>query len=111
MEKMTTATKKDLVDRVAAKHPSLARDQIGDVVQSLLDETVQSLAEGQRIEIRGFGVLSPRERKARKARNPKTGVVVDVPPSRTVNFRPGKDFKDKLAGKPAPATSETPSAQ
>jgi integration host factor subunit beta len=98
-------TKRDLVERVSAKHSSLTKVEVGAVVQTFLDEVVQALAKNERIELRDFGVFTPRNRAARKARNPKTGAVVEVPATRTVAFKLGKEFKAKLA-----PTGSAPSA-
>lgn len=105
-------TKRDLVERVSAKHSSLTKVEVGAVVQTFLDEVVQALAKNERIELRDFGVFTPRNRAARKARNPKTGAVVEVPATRTVAFKLGKEFKAKLApttGGSAPTPPPSPS--
>jgi nucleoid DNA-binding protein len=92
---------------VAAKNPTTNKTEVLNVVQSLLDAITTSLAAGERIELRDFGVFTPRDRAARKARNPKTGAVVEVPASKTVAFKLGKEFKTRLqvATKPTKATS------
>jgi nucleoid DNA-binding protein len=90
-------TKRNLVERVSAKHSGLSKVEAGQVVQTFLDSVTDALAQGERIEFRGFGVFTPRARPPRKARNPKTGVPVDVPASRTVAFKLGKELKAKLS--------------
>jgi integration host factor subunit beta len=109
--RQVATTKRDLVERVSAKHSALTKVEVGAVVQTFLDEVVQALARGERIELRDFGVFTPRARAARKARNPKTGAVVEVPATRTVAFKLGKEFKAKLApaGSPPPS-HETPAS-
>jgi len=92
-----TTTKRDLVERVSEKHKNITKVEATAILQSFLDEIVTSLIKGERIELRDFGVFAPRDRAARKARNPKTGAVVDVPASRTVAFKLGKEFKAKLS--------------
>jgi integration host factor subunit beta len=100
-------TKRDLVERVSEKHKNFTKVEAGALFQSFLDEIVTSLTNGERIELRDFGVFTPRDRAARKARNPKTGTVVEVPASRTVAFKLGKEFKAKL-GPAKPAATTTP---
>jgi integration host factor subunit beta len=89
-------TKRDLVERVSAKHSGMTKLEAGQVVQTFLDKFTDAVAQGERIELRGFGVFAPRERAARRARNPKTGVSINVPASRTVAFKAGKELKAKL---------------
>jgi integration host factor subunit beta len=93
-----TMTKRDLVDQVAAKNGNINKSQVMEVVQSFLDVVTESLTKGERIELRDFGVFSPRDRAARKARNPKTGSIVDVAATKTVAFKLGKEFKARLSG-------------
>lgn len=96
-----TTTKRHLVERVSARHSTVTKIQAQEVVQTFLEEIVTALARGERIELRDFGVFTPRTRKERKARNPKTGVEVKVPETKTVVFKLGKEFKGRLAGTPA----------
>ena len=102
-----TVTKRDLVDLVAEKNGSINKTEVMSIVQSFLDTVTESLSKGERIELRDFGVFTPRDRAARKARNPKTGAVVDVPATKTVAFKLGKEFKLKLAGQTAPKAPST----
>lgn len=102
-----TVTKRDLVDLVASKNGSINKTDVLAIVQSFLDVVSESLANGERIELRDFGVFTPRDRAARKARNPKTGAVVDVPATKTVAFKLGKEFKQRLAGVQAPKAPST----
>ena len=93
---MATITKKELIDRIAetAGH---RRVQVKRVVQQFLDEIVNELGKGNRLEFRDFGVFETKLRKARKAQNPKTLAPVDVPEKRTVKFKVGRLMKQKLA--------------
>jgi integration host factor subunit beta len=97
---METVTKREMVEkiqnRLLARLPSLTRQMVTDLVDEWVNEVQVTLAAGKRIELRGFGVFVPRARKARVARNPKTGAAVQVPARTTVVFQPGKDFKAKL---------------
>ncbi len=90
-----TVTKKDLVDRIAEQTNS-KRVLVKKIVQIFLDEIVDELGQGNRLEFRDFGVFEIRERAARQAQNPKTMEKVVVPPKRTVKFKVGRLMKDRL---------------
>ena len=83
-----------LVDKYGMHTPH--RSMVLDVVDKLMDEMVNAIVRGDRIEIRGFAVFTPIVRKARTARNPKTGAPVEVPARTAVFFKPGKEFKERL---------------
>ena len=92
---MATITKKELIDRIAESSHS-KRVQVKRVVQQFLDEIVNELGRGNRLEFRDFGVFETKLRKARKAQNPKTLEPVAVPEKRTVKFKVGRLMKQKL---------------
>src|SRR5215207_1899583 len=93
---MSTITKKELIDRIA--ETSLAkRVPVKKIVQQFLDEVVNELGKGNRLEFRDFGVFETKLRKARKAQNPKTLEPVEVPEKRTVKFKVGRLMKQRLA--------------
>ena len=92
---MATITKKELIDRIA-ETSSQRRVQVKKVVQQFLDEIVNELGKGNRLEFRDFGVFETKLRKARKAQNPKTLEPVAVPEKRTVKFKVGRLMKQKL---------------
>src|SRR5439155_4100417 len=92
---MATITKKELIDRIAESSNS-KRVQVKRVVQQFLDEIVNELGRGNRLEFRDFGVLETKLRKARKAQNPKTLEPVAVPEKRTVKFKVGRLMKQRL---------------
>jgi len=94
---MGTVTKKELVDRIA-DGSKLRREQVRDVLQKFLDQLIEELADGNRIEFRDFGVFEVRVRAARTAQNPKTLQRVSVPARRTVKFKVGRLMKDRLDG-------------
>ncbi|KPK85792.1 MAG: transcriptional regulator [Phycisphaerae bacterium SM23_33] len=102
---MHTVTKKELIDRIAertgAKHVAVKK-----VVQSFLDEIIEELSKGNRLEFRDFGVLEVRSRAARTAQNPKTLERVHVPAKRTVRFKAGRLMKQKLQAVPPSETSQ-----
>src|SRR5438309_11662608 len=93
---MATITKKELIDRIA-ESTNQKRVQVKRVVQQFLDEIVNELGRGNRLEFRDFGVFETKLRKARKAQNPKTLEPVAVPEKRTVKFKVGRLMKQKLA--------------
>lgn len=92
---MATITKKELIDRIA-EGGGHRRVQVKRVVQQFLDEIVNELGKGNRLEFRDFGVFETKIRKARKAQNPKTLEPVAVPEKRTVKFKVGRLMKQKL---------------
>src|SRR5688500_6966940 len=93
---MSTITKKELIDRIA-EGTNQRRVQVKRVVQQFLDEIVNELGRGNRLEFRDFGVFETKLRKARKAQNPKTLEPVEVPEKRTVKFKVGRLMKQNLS--------------
>ena len=85
-----------LLNTLAKDNPGLKSEEIEQVVDIFFDEIAQRLAEGGRVELRGFGAFSTRERAARTGRNPRTGESVDVPAKRVPYFRPGKEMRRAL---------------
>lgn len=96
---MVTVTKKEMILRLSAK-TDVDKDVCRKVLQTFLDEVIQDLKSGNRVEFRHFGVFTPVQRKGRVGRNPKTGKEVTVPPRIGARFRPGLTFKKILAGLP-----------
>lgn len=94
---MATITKRELVERVAHRVDGTTKSVTLEIVQGFLDEVIDTVSQGDRIELRDFGVFTPKDRAPRTARNPKTGESVAVPASRTVSFKVGKEFKQRLA--------------
>src|SRR6187401_1547960 len=94
---MATITKKELIDRIADGTGG-RRVQVKRIVQQFLDEVVNELGKGNRLEFRDFGVFESKLRKPRKAQNPKALEPVEVPEKRTVKFKVGRLMKQKLAG-------------
>jgi len=92
---MATVTKKELVDRIADQ-TGTKRVVVKRIVQSFLNEIIEELGRGNRLEFRDFGVFETKERAARIAQNPKTLQRVEVPPKRTVKFKVGRLMKIKL---------------
>lgn len=92
---MGTVTKKELIDRIA-ESMKLKRVVVKGVVQAFLDEVIEELGKGHRLEFRDFGVFETRLRAARTAQNPKTMEKVPVPPKRTIKFKIGRLMKARL---------------
>jgi integration host factor subunit beta len=86
----------ELLLALAKANPDLKTDDLERVLDVFFDEIAQRLAEGGRVELRGFGAFSTREREARRGRNPRTGEAVDVPGKRVPFFKPGKEMRAKL---------------
>jgi integration host factor subunit beta len=88
-------TKKEIVKQIADRI-GLTQLKTKDIVQQTFDAIVETLLEDGRIELRNFGVFEVKQRKARKARNPRTGERVDVPPKNVVTFKPGKEMEERV---------------
>ena len=86
----------ELLTALARENPELRSDEVERVVDVFFDEIAQRLAQGGRVELRGFGAFSTRDRQARKGRNPRTGDTVDVPGKRVPYFKPGKEMRIRL---------------
>ena len=88
-------TKKEIVKQISERI-GLTQLKTKEIVQQTFDAIVETLLEVGRIELRNFGVFEVKQRKARKARNPRTGARVDVPPKNVVTFKPGKEMEEKV---------------
>jgi len=88
-------TKKEIV-RIISERANLTQLKTKEIVQWTFDAIIDSLAKEGRIELRNFGVFEVRQRKARKARNPRTGESVQVEQKTVVTFQPGKEMEDKV---------------
>ncbi len=88
--------KSQLISRLAAENPHLSRGDAERVVSAILDSLTQALAEGGRVELRGFGAFSVRQRPPRAGRNPRTGEPVEVRAKATPFFKSGKELRERL---------------
>jgi integration host factor subunit beta len=86
----------ELLNELHKDNPELRAEEVEQVVDVFFDEITQRLAEGGRVELRGFGAFSTREREARVGRNPRTGESVNVPAKRVPYFKAGKEIKKRL---------------
>lgn len=89
-------TKSDLIKRLADANPHLTQRDIEKIVSTVFDEVTDALANRDRVELRGFGAFSVRERDARVGRNPRTGAEVSVPDKVVPYFKTGKELRDRL---------------
>jgi nucleoid DNA-binding protein len=88
-------TKKEIVKQISDRI-GLTQLKTKEIVQLTFDAIVDTLLADKRIELRNFGVFEVKLRKARKARNPRTGEKVDVPPKNVVTFKPGKEMEERV---------------
>src|SRR5713101_9067322 len=88
-------TKKEIVKQISEKI-GMTQLRTKEIVQLTFDAILDTLLEDKRIELRNFGVFEVKQRKARKARNPRTGERVDVPPKNVVTFKPGKEMEERV---------------
>lgn len=89
-------TKSELIARIAELNPHLYQSDAERIVSTVFDEISAALAEGNRVELRGFGVFSVRGRNARSGRNPRTSEKVRVEAKNVPFFKAGKKLKDRL---------------
>ena len=89
-------TKSDLIERVAQQLPHISKKDTETVVNTIFDSMTESLKQGDRIEIRGFGSFQVKIREAREGRNPKTGDEVKIPAKRAPFFKVGKELKERI---------------
>ncbi len=89
-------TKSELISKIAEKNPNLTFKDIEKIVNIVFDSIIHALAEGNRIEFRGFGAFSVRTRLPRVAKNPKTGQEIHVDTRRTIHFKTGKELHTLL---------------
>src|SRR5437660_12611380 len=88
-------TKKEIVKQISDEI-GLTQLKTKDIVQKTFNAIVETLIRERRIELRNFGVFEVKRRKARKARNPKTGDEVHVDPKFVVTFKPGKEMEERV---------------
>ncbi len=89
-------TKSELIASLAARYPQLVAKDAELAVKTILEAMAESLAQGQRIEIRGFGSFSLNYRPPRTGRNPKTGAKVSVPEKQVPHFKAGKELRERV---------------
>jgi integration host factor beta subunit len=88
--------KSELISKIAKKYPQFSKKSIEDGVTIFFQTLTAELVQGNRIELRGFGTFSLRQRKARRAHNPSTHQMLDIPAKKMPMFRAGKELRDYL---------------
>jgi len=89
-------TKSALIEKVSGKFDSLTGKQTEIVVETIFETMKEALIRGEKIEIRGFGNFRLKNRRRRIARNPKTGIKIDVPEKKVLHFKAGKALKEAM---------------
>ena len=89
----------ELVSKLGDDNPDLKPHEVEKIVDLFFTQIIQKLAEGGRVELRGFGAFSTRSRDARTGRNPRTGETVAVPAKNVPYFKPGKEIRERLNAK------------
>jgi DNA-binding protein HU-beta len=90
--------KEELIQEVAKK-TKISQKQVDEVLVSIMQTIVKSVAKGKKVTLIGFGTFEPRKRAARTGRNPKTGAELKIAAKTVPTFSAGKKFKDSVAGK------------
>ena len=89
--------KAELIDQIA-KDSGITKTQANDALEAFTGAVVSTLKKGDTVTLVGFGTFSVSQRAARNGRNPQTGETIKIKASKVAKFKPGKDFKDKIAG-------------
>ena len=89
----------ELIQKIADENPHLFQRDVGRIVNTIFEEITDTLANGDRVELRGFGAFSVKTRDARVGRNPRTGEAVSVDQKKVPFFKTGKLLRDRLNGK------------
>ena len=90
-----TMTKKDIVVKIA-DDTGIKQIEVKKVLQKALDDIIESLARGETVELRNFGIFKVKTRKGRIGRNPRTGESVPIPEKKVVTFKPGLVMKERV---------------
>ena len=94
-----TITKAELVETIARQvAPRITKRDVTKIVQNLIDEICKALTDGNRIELRGFGVFNTKLRRPKLARNPHTKEPVSIPPRRVPVFKASRLLKSSMSG-------------
>lgn len=89
-------TKQQLIDTVS-KASERSKSDVEAVIDSFLTEIGNALRAGEKVDLRGFGSFTAKERKARQGRNPRTGETIEIAAKRATTFKPGKELADLVA--------------
>jgi integration host factor subunit beta len=88
--------KSELVQVIAARNPHLYQRDVEHIINAVFDAVTEALAKGDRVELRGFGAFSVKNRPARAGRNPRTGTKVEVTEKFVPFFKTGKEMRERL---------------
>ena len=88
--------KSELVQKIASRNPHLYQRDVENIVNAILNEITEALTRGDRVELRGFGAFSTKQRKPRQGRNPRTGAHVAVEEKIVPFFKTGKEMRERL---------------
>ena len=88
--------KSELIQRISQKNPHLYQRDVERIINTVFDRIVEALGNGDRVELRGFGAFSVKERQSREGRNPRTGASVQVDAKRVPFFKTGKELRERL---------------
>ncbi len=91
--------KSELIERLAEDHPHLYRKDMERIVNTVLEGIIQALERGERVELRGFGAFSVRNRPPRQSRNPRNGAPVRVREKHVPFFKTGKQLRERIDGR------------
>ncbi|MFM2100070.1 MAG: hypothetical protein RLZZ366_1609 [Pseudomonadota bacterium] len=86
----------ELVQLLSNANPGLSARDVDIIVTVFFDEITAQVAVGGRVELRGFGAFSARDREGREGRNPRTGSIVKITPKRVPYFKPGKEIRERI---------------
>ena len=89
----------ELIQIITDQNPHLYQRDVERIVNTVFDKITNAMANGDRVELRGFGAFSVKRRDARVGRNPRTGASVDVEEKHVPFFKTGKLLRDRLNGK------------
>ena len=89
----------ELIQKIAEENPHLFQRDVERIVNTIFEEIIEAMARGDRVELRGFGAFSVKQRDARVGRNPRTGDSVEVEQKHVTFFKTGKLLRDRLNGK------------
>lgn len=90
-------TKSEMIDHVKSNAmPGATKKQVGDAIDGVFSALTSALQDDGRVAYPGFGTFNVKDRKERKGRNPRTGVAITIPASRTVGFKPAPALKGAL---------------
>ncbi|MDH4227380.1 MAG: integration host factor subunit beta [Deltaproteobacteria bacterium] len=89
-------TRSELIEEVTAKAPNFTKKDVEIIITSVFDSIADSLAKGEKIEIRGFGSFKVKQRNSRQGRNPKSGEGIKVDAKKVPFFKAGKELKERV---------------